>query len=98
LYQIDTFFPSSKTCHNCQFVIDNLPLKVREWNCPNCHQHHDRDVNAAKNIKEKGMKDMSGCGIQSLSKQKLDEAFSSTKGIKSQGKKSRRSKKPSALC
>src|ERR1019366_751202 len=39
-YQIDTFFPSSKTCNDCQFVIDNLPLSVREWDCPKCHTHH----------------------------------------------------------
>ena len=63
-YQIDMFFPSSKTCNGCQFVVDSLPLNIREWNCPNCKQHNNRDLNAALNIRDKGLKDLSGCGIQ----------------------------------
>jgi putative transposase len=47
---IDRFYPSSKTCSSCKFVLDELALKVRVWECPNCHTLHDRDVNAAKNI------------------------------------------------
>ena len=76
-YQIDKFFPSSKACNNCQFVLEDLPLSVREWDCPNCKQHNDRDENAAKNIRDKGIKDLgiSGCGIQSDTKQKLAEQF-----------------------
>lgn len=66
--------------------------------CPNCNQHNDRDINAALNIRDKGIKDMSGCGIQSLNKQKLGEAFSATNGVKSVSKKSQRNKKPSTLC
>jgi len=75
-YQIDKFFPSSKTCNGCQFVLDDLPLSVREWNCPNCHQHNDRDENAALNIRDKGIKDLdiSGFGMQSDTKQKRGEA------------------------
>ena len=66
-YQIDKFFPSSKTCSNCQFVLDDLPLAIREWDCPNCQQHNDRDENAALNIRDKGVKDLdiSGFGMQS---------------------------------
>lgn len=66
-YQIDRFFPSSKTCNGCQFVADDLPLNIREWNCPNCHKQNDRDINAALNIRDKGIKDLnlSGCGMQS---------------------------------
>jgi putative transposase len=75
-YQIDKFFPSSKTCNNCQFVLNDLPLAVREWDCPNCLQHNDRDENAALNIRDKGVKDLdiSGFGMQSDTKQKCGEA------------------------
>jgi putative transposase len=73
-HQIDKFFPSSKTCNGCQFVVDNLSLSIREWNCPNCKQHNNRDLNAALNIRDKGVKDLSGCGMQSDIKQKLLKA------------------------
>jgi len=46
----DRFFPSSKTCSACGFVVESLPLHVRAWDCPECGAHHDRDENAAKNI------------------------------------------------
>lgn len=48
--KIGRFFPSSKMCSNCQMVIMYMPLSVREWDCPGCGVHHDRDINAAKNI------------------------------------------------
>jgi putative transposase len=47
--QLDRWFPGSKTCSNCGHKVDALPLKVREWDCPKCRAHHDRDVNAALN-------------------------------------------------
>lgn len=50
LVKIDQWFPSSKRCGNCGHVIERLPLSIREWDCPNCGIHHDRDVNAACNI------------------------------------------------
>jgi putative transposase len=50
LVKIDRWFPSSKRCGNCGHIIDKLPLDVREWNCPECGTHHDRDINAASNI------------------------------------------------
>jgi putative transposase len=50
LVKIDRWFPSSKRCGNCGHIVDKLPLNVREWDCPNCGTHHDRDINAAKNI------------------------------------------------
>ena len=71
-YQIDKFFPSSKTCNSCQFVIDALPLNIREWNCPKCNQHHDRDLNAALNIRDKGLKDLGLWNV--IPYQKLSEA------------------------
>lgn len=48
--KINRFFPSSKTCSNCYFVLQTLPLSIREWTCPKCKVTHDRDVNAAKMI------------------------------------------------
>lgn len=80
-HQIDKFFPSSKTCNGCQFILDELPLNVREWDCPNCKQHNNRDLNAAMNIRDKGLKDLSGCGTQSDIKQKLAEASASAESL-----------------
>jgi len=57
-YQIDRWFPSSKTCNNCQFVVDKLPLNIRSWICPNCKTKLDRDLNAAKNIRDKGLSNL----------------------------------------
>ena len=47
---LDRFFPSSKRCSKCGHIHENLTLKIREWTCPECGTHHDRDVNAATNI------------------------------------------------
>ena len=56
LHMVDRFFPSSKTCSHCGHVVDDLPLSVREWDCPSCHHHLDRDINAAINILTEGMR------------------------------------------
>lgn len=50
LVKIDRFFPSSKTCNSCGFLLQELPLDVRGWQCHSCKKAHDRDANAAKNI------------------------------------------------
>lgn len=50
LIKIGRFEPSSKLCSICGYKMEKMPLKIREWDCPNCHTHHDRDVNAAINI------------------------------------------------
>jgi putative transposase len=55
LVKIDRWFPSSKRCGNCGHVVDKLPLDVREWDCPECGTHHDRDINAANNILAAGL-------------------------------------------
>jgi len=49
--ELDRFFPSSKLCSSCGHLLEELPLSVREWDCPACGAHHDRDINAAINIK-----------------------------------------------
>jgi putative transposase len=59
--KIDRWFPSSKRCGHCGHIVDKLPLTVREWDCPSCGTHHDRDVNAAKNILAAGLA-VSVCG------------------------------------
>ena len=50
LVKIDQWFPSSKRCGHCGHIVERLPLNVREWDCPQCGTHHDRDINAAQNI------------------------------------------------
>ncbi len=52
---IDQWFPSSKRCDCCGYIIDKLPLNIRSWVCPECQEILDRDVNAANNIKRQGM-------------------------------------------
>ena len=51
---VDRFYPSSKTCSVCGYIKRNLTLNDREWTCPECHTHHDRDVNASINILNEG--------------------------------------------
>jgi putative transposase len=55
LVKIDRWFPSSKRCGHCGHVVDKLSLDVREWVCPECGTHHDRDINAAQNILAAGL-------------------------------------------
>lgn len=47
---VDRFYPSSKTCSTCGYKNQDLKLSDRFWTCPNCGEHHDRDLNAARNI------------------------------------------------
>ncbi len=56
LVEINRWFPSSKTCSNCLHQIDELSLDIREWTCSSCHTDHDRDENAAKNIRAEGIR------------------------------------------
>ena len=54
--EVDRWFASSKTCHKCGYVYKNLTLGEREWSCPICGEHHDRDLNAAMNILLEGQR------------------------------------------
>lgn len=55
LVTVDRFFPSSKTCSACGFVVESLPLAVRRWGCPECKTEHQRDRTAARNIMAAGL-------------------------------------------
>ncbi|WP_339381020.1 RNA-guided endonuclease TnpB family protein [Brasilonema sp. UFV-L1] len=59
LVEIGRFFPSSKTCSCCGHVLDELTLDIREWDCPSCNAHHERDGNAALNITNEGIRILS---------------------------------------
>ncbi len=57
--EVDRFFPSSKICSVCLNQIGSLPLDVRSWTCSSCFTHHDRDTNAAINIRNEGLRILS---------------------------------------
>jgi putative transposase len=77
--EVDRFFASSKTCNNCLYQVSDLPLDIRHWNCPSCGTKHDRDINAAKNIRDEGLRILtSGTG---------DKAYCQTIRPKRSGRK-----------
>lgn len=61
LIVIDRWYPSSKTCSDCQYLLSELKLSTRYWTCPGCGTRHDRDINAAKNILAAGLA-VAACG------------------------------------
>nr|BBH89309.1 transposase [Thermosporothrix sp. COM3] len=61
LVKMDRWYPSRKRCCACGHLLDALALDVREWTCPACGVHHDRDINAAKNMVAAGLA-VSACG------------------------------------
>lgn len=64
LVNIDTFYPSSKTCSNCNFINRELSLGDRTWVCTQCAMEHDRDYNASVNILNEGLRNIaSGIGV-----------------------------------
>ena len=80
---IDRWSPTSKTCNHCGYKMTDFNLGIREWECPSCHCHHDRDVNAARNILDEGLKiyeNRGGHGVSLLSEDK-DGAFSSVDNL-----------------
>ena len=56
--KVDRWYPSSKTCNCCGYKMGDMDLSIREWDCPDCNTHHDRDLNAAKNILDEGLRDL----------------------------------------
>jgi len=55
LIEIGQWTPTSKPCSDCGYPNENLTLNDRQWTCPECGSHHDRDINAAINILRAGM-------------------------------------------
>ena len=55
LVSIDKWYPSTKRCSHCGYTLKSLDLSVRSWECPECRTVHDRDTNAAVNIKAAGL-------------------------------------------
>ena len=60
VHLVDRFFPSSKTCSCCGYKKQDLKLSDRYWTCPQCGEHHDRDINAARNILLEGQRLLRG--------------------------------------
>ena len=82
--KIDRWFQSSKRCGHCGHVVEKLPLNIREWDCPKCGAHHDRDINAAKNILAAGLA-VSVCGANvSLDRDSSKEQLRKTRKGKKQ--------------
>jgi putative transposase len=60
---VDRWYPSSKTCSGCGYRLKELALGTRSWICPACGVQHDRDVNAAVNLKNMAMSSIAtACG------------------------------------
>jgi putative transposase len=58
---VNRWYPSSKLCSACGYKMEKMPLAVREWICPRCQTHHDRDVNAAINLRTVAESSRDGC-------------------------------------
>lgn len=63
LVKLDQWFASSKTCHCCGHKMEIMPPDVRHWHCPACDAEHDRDINAAINIRNKGISELQAAGL-----------------------------------
>jgi putative transposase len=62
LVEIDRWFPSSKICPDCLDQMPEMPLDIREWTCPSCSSHHDRDGAASRNIRAEGIRQIQADG------------------------------------
>ena len=60
LVEVDRWFPSSKRCSKCHYILDTLRLDERQWQCPKCGTCHDRDINAARNLLLEGLRQLAG--------------------------------------
>lgn len=68
LVGIDKWYPSTKRCFDCGHTMQQMPLKTREWTCPECGTVHDRDINAARNVLAAGLAvSAHGVGVSPIS-------------------------------
>ena len=63
LVQVDQWFASSKTCSVCGACMVTMSLSVRTWQCKSCGHEHDRDINAARNIRQQGILKLKAAGL-----------------------------------
>jgi putative transposase len=79
VFKINQWLPSSKTCNICGYMHPNLTENIREWQCPDCKTLHDRDINAAINIKNFALSTVGttgrACGL-TLKRDNLRASFS----------------------
>lgn len=79
---IDRFEPSTKTCSHCGYVLPAIDLDTKEWTCPECGTHHDRDINAAVNIRNKGIEQLQASRPKASHKETLPLAEGNVKPAK----------------
>ena len=88
IIEISRWFPSSKTCSVCGYIKKDLTLKDRELECPECGEIHNRDVNAAINIREEGLR-LIGCRTPEFTLgdcPTMDDRLNKIEVLKSSGK------------
>jgi putative transposase len=68
---VDRWYASSKTCHHCGWIKEDLTLADREWQCERCGEVNERDLNAAKNIKDEALRMISDVPVVASSGQKF---------------------------
>lgn len=88
IIEIGRFYPSSKLCHCCGYRMSYMGLEIRKWICPNCGETQDRDINAAINIKNEGLRLLDSVGqelpdVKLLENPTMDER--SVMNLKSSG-------------
>ena len=62
IIEVRRYYPSSKICHCCGHKMNYMGLEIRKWTCPQCNTIHDRDINAAINIMNEGLKILDSTG------------------------------------
>jgi putative transposase len=60
--KVSQWFPSTKLCHVCQYKHPNMTQDIRDWICPDCKTHHDRDINAGINLQQQGVVELRAGG------------------------------------
>lgn len=76
VFLIDRWFPSSKCCSDCGYINEDLTLATRYWQCKSCGAEHDRDINAARNIKTFALRELLGQGLPEV--KPVDHALTGT--------------------